>query len=378
MTPAVSHSRACPGIVPAEDLDHVLNHTSDLWQEARGSRFFITGGTGFFGIWLLETFARANDALELGMNAVVLTRDPEVFARKAPHLAARKDIQFLKGDIRSFVPPGDFFTYVIHAATDASATINRENPKEMFDSIVSGTSHVLSFARNARVQKLLFTSSGAVYGEQPQDLTHVPETYLGGLDPFQAVSAYGLGKLAAEHLCSVEGKASGYEVKIARGFAFVGPHLPLDSHFAIGNFLGAVLRGEPPTLTGDGTPRRSYLYASDMAIALWTILFKGAPNRAYNVGSKHDLSIAELAELVCRTLGRADLSPGLPLTQSALAQSARYVPDVSRAERELGVREHVPIDAAIIKTHQFYVKTLPGNYSGEQVHPPGVQTGPSL
>jgi nucleoside-diphosphate-sugar epimerase len=339
--------------VPAEDLEHVLSHTRNLWEEARGSRFFITGGTGFFGVWLLETFAHANERLGLGMKAVVLTRNPEAFALKAPHLSNRKDIGFLRGDVRSFHPPEGQFSHVIHAATEASAKLNREDPKEMFDAIVSGTAHVLESVRRAGVRKFLLTSSGAVYGSQPPALTHVPETYLGGLDPAQPGSAYGIGKLAAEHLCFVEGHVSGFEVKVARGFAFVGPHLPMDAHFAVGNFLGAVMRGEAPTLTGDGTPRRSYLYASDMAIALWTILFKGKPNCAYNVGSKNDLSIAELARTVCCALGREDLCLGLPAPVQSSKETVRYVPDVSRAERELNLKEHVSLQEALRKTAAF-------------------------
>ena len=88
--------------LPAEDLDHVLAHTGKLWAGARGARIFITGGTGFFGMWLLESFARATDKMGLGMSAVVLTRDPAAFAAKAPHLTARADLQLLAGDMRDF------------------------------------------------------------------------------------------------------------------------------------------------------------------------------------------------------------------------------------------------------------------------------------
>jgi nucleoside-diphosphate-sugar epimerase len=341
-----------------EDLDHVLSHTRDLWEEARGARFFITGGTGFFGIWLLETFARANDVLGLQMRAVVLTRNPASFSIKSPHLAGRADITLLEGDIRTFHPPPGAFDYVIHAATEASARLNDENPREMFDSILSGTSYVLSYAKAAGVRKFLFTSSGAVYGRQPPHITHIPETYLGAPDPLQPGSAYGLGKLAAEYLCVLEGRDANFEIKIARGFAFVGPHLPLDNHFAIGNFLRSVMNGISPRLSGDGTPRRSYLYASDMAIALWSILFQGPAGRAYNVGSKHDLSIAELAKTVCIALSRADLAPIHPYHALDNPSPSRYVPCVEKAVAELNICQHVSLEDAIRKTALYYSKPL--------------------
>ena len=104
--------------LPGDDLDHVLAHTRDLWIEARGQTFFITGGTGYFGMWLLESFAHANDALALGMRAVVLTRDPEGFAKKAPHLTSRSDIEFVQGSLSSFTFPHGRFDHVIHAAAD--------------------------------------------------------------------------------------------------------------------------------------------------------------------------------------------------------------------------------------------------------------------
>jgi nucleoside-diphosphate-sugar epimerase len=347
MTPGV---RLPP--LPTEDLDHVLSHTYSLWEEARGARFFITGGTGFFGVWLLETFAHANDALGLQMKAVVLTRDPAAFSDKSPHLAGRPDLTLLKGDVRTFQPPSGSFDYIIHAATESSATLNEENPREMFDSILSGTSRVLSLAKTCGVRKFLFISSGAVYGRQPPNMTHVPETYCGAPDPLQPRSAYGLGKLAAEHLCVLEGQAGNFEVKIARGFAFVGPHLPLHSHFAIGNFVAAVLSGRPPNLTGDGSPRRSYLYASDLAIALWSILFRGGADKAYNVGSNQSIAIAELARTVCSALGKQVL-PDHQVTPPQPHHCQHYVPDTSLLQRELSIQQTVHLTSAIQKTAEW-------------------------
>ena len=66
----------------AEDLDHILAHTEGLWEELRGQKIFITGATGFFGCWLLESFAWANEKLNLKAEIVALTRNLENFQRR--------------------------------------------------------------------------------------------------------------------------------------------------------------------------------------------------------------------------------------------------------------------------------------------------------
>ena len=339
--------------LPPEDLAHVLTHTRELWAEARGKSFFITGGTGFFGMWLLESFTHINDALGLRMSATVLTRDPAAFALKAPHLASRADLNFIAGDVRTFAFPAGRFDYVIHAATEASAKLNDEAPHEMLDAILGGTRRVLDFAAQCGVKKLLLTSSGAVYGKQPSEITHVSEDYLGAPDPLLPGSAYGEGKRVSEHMCAVHDRQHRYQAKIARCFAFVGPHLPLDTHFAIGNFIRDAMRGGPINLVGDGTPYRSYLYASDLAVWLWTILFRGQASRAYNVGSDRALTIGELAGVVRQEMKQ---NVGVEIERVAVPgrPGSRYVPAIARARGELGLRVWTHLDEAIRKTAAWH------------------------
>jgi len=285
-----------------------------------------------------------------------LTRNLEAFARKAPHLARRPDIRFHAGDVRDFAFPAGRFSHVIHAATEASAKLNEEHPEVMLDTIVTGTRRALDFSVQCGAKQFLLTSSGAVYGRQPPAITHVAEDYGGGPDVFDPQSAYFEGKRMSELLCAIYARQHGLEVKVARVFALVGPYLPLDIHYAMGNFIRDAMAGGPIRVKGDGTPFRSYLYAADLAAWLWTVLIRGASNRPYNVGSRNALSIAQIAEAVSRALpGHAAIEiaqkpvPGRP--------AARYVPETARAQQELGLREWTPLDEAIRRTAQWHKKT---------------------
>jgi nucleoside-diphosphate-sugar epimerase len=338
----------------ARDLDHILAHTPEVWAALRDARIFVTGGTGFFGCWLLESYAWAWDRLKLSGSMTVLTRSAQTFHLKAPHLASHPAIRLIEGDVRSFDLAGAQFSHVIHAATDATPELCRERPLLVLDTIVDGTRRTLDFAVEAGARRFLLTSSGSVYGAQPRDMSHMPETYSGGPDVTDQKWVYAEGKRIAEMLCTVSTRQSGVHCLLARCFAFVGPYLPLDAHFAIGNFIrdagGAGASACQPSqpvirVNGDGTPVRSYLYAADLAIWLWTILVKGQSGRPYNVGSENAVSIADLARMVAAG-GRVEIArtpvPGM--------LPERYIPDCARARTELNLKELIPLDEAIRRT----------------------------
>jgi len=342
----------------ARDLDAILSVTPGLWDELRGQRIFITGGTGFFGHWLLESFAYANEHLALGAKVVVLTRQPDAFRRKAPHLAEDPAISFHVGDMRDFAFPAGRFSLLIHAATETSTQLNAGDPLPVLNTIVAGTRHTLDFAVQAGVKKFLLTSSGAVYGPQPPDLTHIPEDYRGVPNLLDPHAAYGEGKRAAELLGMLYARQSGLEVKIARGFTFAGPYLPLATHFAVGNFIRDGLANRPIVVKGNGTPLRSYLYAADLAIWLWTILLRGKSAYPYNVGSDQPVSIASLAKLIAMLAG-PDIAVQIAHSPIPGQPPARYVPDTGRARQELGLKETVTLEDALRRTIDFYRKLPP-------------------
>jgi dTDP-glucose 4,6-dehydratase len=331
----------------AEDLDHVLAHTAEVWRALRDQTIFITGGTGFVGTWLTESLIWANEHLELGVRAVLLTRRPDRFQAKAPHVARHKSVELLRGEAQDFSFPAGDFPFVIHAATEEHFEATSEYPVSTFDADISGTRHVLEFARTHGARRFLFTSSGAVYGKQPPELPNISEEYAGA--PFTAdpATAYGQGKRVSEFLCTMYARQYGFVALLGRLFAFVGPHLALDANYAVGNFIRDVLRGGPVRIAGDGTAQRSYLYAADLAIWLWTILIHGESARPYNVGSPQAISVAELAQCVVdATVVGTPIEilrrPGIP--------AGRYVPCTERAEKELGLRTWIPLAEGVRRT----------------------------
>ncbi|OPY81371.1 MAG: dTDP-glucose 4,6-dehydratase [Syntrophorhabdus sp. PtaU1.Bin153] len=341
---------------PPEDLIHVLTHTSGVWERLRGKRLFLTGGTGFIGKWLLESLLWADHELSLGIDISVLTRDEARFRKDFPHITSHPNLRMITGDVRSFAgfeEPPDF---IIHGAADASAALNRSDPLLMIDTIVRGTRNVLEASKAHHVPRVLFLSSGAVYGPQPPHITHLSEQYCGGPDVFHPESAYGEAKRMGEMFCSLYYRLWGIETVVARCFAFVGPYLNLDIHFAVGNFIRDGLERRTITVKGDGTPKRSYLYAADLAIWLWVLLVDGEAGTAYNVGSEEVVTIAELAYIVsdCFKGGRKVLILGTPDPTKSAEQ---YVPLTSKARQHLNLVQHIGTREAIQKTIEWHRAT---------------------
>ena len=290
-------------------------------------RVFITGGTGFFGKSMLDLRSRS-DALRED-EWTILSRDPDAFRARNPQFAALPGVGFVRGDVRDFSAAGRF-DCIIHAATAAVTTLSDE---EMSSTILEGTRHVIDFAHRCGAGRILFTSSGAVYGPQTAPVAETAEC--------RPTTAYGRGKLEAERMLA----ESGLDVQIARCFAFTGRFLSRDIHYAIGNFIGDCLSERDIVIRGDGTPRRSYLYADDLVEWLFAVLERGKPARPYNVGSARSVSIRELAEVVRGALGGARRVRVLSEAKSGPASV--YVPDVTRACAELGTRETVSLEDAI-------------------------------
>ena len=270
-----------------------------------------------------------------------------------PHLYHHTAIQFLKGNVQDFDYPEGHFSYLIHGAVYQSPAGTTENPLCVVNEMFQGTKRVLEFCVKANVRKALMISTGAVYGPPPSSLEKIHESFLESIDPSVPSSAYHHVRRMMELLGVLYAVQHGLEVKIARCFSFVGPYLPLNGRFAIGDFIEDALSGNPVAIKGNGKPIRSYLYAADLAIWLWTILFKGKSRRPYNVGSEIPIAILELAGKIA-----SESDPPLNVyvsgKPSAGLISDRYLPDTTRARTELRLKQFIDLKSAIRKTLNWH------------------------
>lgn len=326
---------------------------------------FFSGGTGFVGRAVLRYIAaRAEAGREAPFGqVVVLSRDPGRFLRQYVEFQRLPWLQFHEGDIGKpgSLPRDARFTHVLHAAADSTDAAHL-TPLERADQIVLGTRNLLQFAVDCAAKRFLLTSSGGVYGRAPAELAAFPEHFDGMPDPLSVANVYGVAKRYAEHLCALFHEQYGIETVVARCFAFVGEDLPIDAHFAVGNFIRDALFREEIVVGGDGSPVRSYMDQSELARWLLALLERGAAGTAYNVGSPEAVTIAQLAHLV-----RDLLAPGKTVKIRSQGESAtragrnRYLPDVTRAANELGLVNEVALADAIVRAARGILRRHAGS-----------------
>lgn len=339
--------------LPVEDLEHIFENTQDILESFRGKSIFLTGGTGFFGKWLLESFIYINEKLELNATITTLTRNPEAFLSEYPFYKEHTDtVHFVKGDILTY----DFnldekFQYIIHAATSSDEKKNLSNPIILADSIIEGTKNVLNFATKNPIVSFLNISSGAIYGSQPAEISKIKESDCFCIDLYNPKASYYESKRTSEMYASLNYEQYNLPVKTARCFTFVGPYLPLEKHFAIGNFINNILNEEDIIIRSNGMSIRSYMYMSDLIVWLLKILIKGEINTAYNVGSDYPVKIKDLAGII------SENSNSKVIVQDEGSNEAGnlYVPDIERA-KSLGLTIKINLKDAIDKTIKYYKK----------------------
>ena len=307
------------------------------------------GGTGFFGKAFLN-YIKLNNPNYIN-SVTILGRSAERFLNKNKEFTDIRNVNYIYGDILkdiSHLSKFDF-THVIHAAAD-STNVTELSDTQRYEQIVEGTKNVLNFVRDYfPMSKLLFVSSGGVYGKMLPNKKSFSETDLLELDILDSANIYAISKREAENLCLNYHDEYNLNISIARCFCFSGTHLPLDVHFAIGNFVNDVNNNNNIIIKGDGESVRSYLDQDDLIEWFIEILKNDTFKKTiYNIGSEDSISIKDLAMLI-KKLSNKKIDVKILNESNINLRKTIYVPDCKKIRKKFNLVQKVSLSESIAK-----------------------------
>lgn len=250
-----------------------------------GKTVLITGATGLIGSALVERFSQARAEVISAVRDVSRAR-----GRAVPYDAASA----LHFDFQA--------DYIVHAACSAHPLAYSTDPAGVMRANLTGTMNLLDYAR-ASAARLLFLSSGEVYGNSPRAESGFTEEETGQIDPMNPRSCYPESKRAAETMVAAWSRQYGVDALVARLCHVYGPSITRSNSRADAQFLRNALAGEDIVMKSDGSQVRSFLYVQDAAEALMLLCQKGQKGQAYNVAGPWVHSIREYAETLARLAG---------------------------------------------------------------------------
>ena len=320
------------------DLQEIVQSLDALKPWVAHKRILITGGTGFLGRWLTDSLTL------LGAEPTVLTRNRKGSNPVNYWVGDLLDENFWR-NLNADASAADSFDTIIHAANQFSNSAD-----QAFEMGV----RVFDLAEKVNAKRVLFISSGAVYNSSLKAPTEFSEEEQLATD-LSSSHSYAAGKIRVEREGIARAKRGAFEFKIARGFAFFGPHQILTSHFAAAQFFRSLVDQKPIFVQGGGAAIRSYLYPTDFVTGALSVLFRGRSMQPYNLGSKVPTRIIELANAINQCRRGVPVPVQILKNETAsLSKSDIYVPKISLIEQELGFKQTINLSEAVKRTAQFY------------------------
>ena len=319
-----------------QDLDEILKSSGSALNCFKDQKVTIFGGTGFLGRWLVLGLIEANLQLSLGIRLELVTTN----LSRANFMFGDLNHGLLRIiDLQNYKNSAGYSDFVFHGATptvNSEIAISNSNntPVIIADEIVK----LAKLNRNKPT--VVHLNSGAIYGEQSVSNRNQEETATITLNPS---NSYTRTKLEIDQILKSASKNDLITYKSPRLYAFAGPHLPLDEHFAIGNFVSSALQGKPIIIHGNSNTTRSYLYPSDLVHCLLQLSVCDS-TEVINIGSDIPISILSLAEKVSAIVG------SVPIIQSGEdKEPSNYVPSITNLRKYVTDKPFIQIDEILLR-----------------------------
>lgn len=352
-----------------EDLDAICADLSEEFGAMSGGNLLVTGGAGFLGYYLVQAVLHWNDTRAAGakINLTVYDNYARGVADWLEALRSRSDLTLRRHDMIEPLPKDiGHFDYIIHAAGIASPIYYRAQPLKCIDANINGLRNLLDYAVAERdagrpLRGFLFYSSSEIYGDPSADSIPTPETYRGNVSCTGPRACYDESKRFGETLSVVYAKHEGLPVRIARPFNNYGPGLKITDGRVIPDFASDVFAGRDIVMLSDGSPKRTFCYATDAVTGYFKVLVRGRDGEAYNIGiDSPEISVAELARLtvkaaqdICGYRGKVVLGESKE-ADYLIDNPNRRCPVIDKARADLGFDPKVSVEDGIYRSLIWY------------------------
>lgn len=334
--------------LPESELSDIVSSSESEFQSLRDHRILILGGTGFVGKWLTSALLHANQQLGINIEITIVSRD-SVKAEKILDCKNLKNIKIISHDFsnKSLKLPHEF-EIVFHGATPSVPATGGNDSIGLTRASKNATTSIIENAiDHENIPRVINLSSGAVFNIQPMTTSFADEIQ----DYNTRATAYGLAKIATELELQKSKNTGILKHTNARLFAFFGPHLSLEDHFAIGNFLRDATLGHPIRIKGNPQTRRSYMYPTNLVECLIKII----PHydlEYLNVGSDAGIEMMDLARRINKIFSLEDIQ-----IMNSEIEPSNYVPNI-QSLRRLGIVDNlIGLEEGILKWSRWLKNT---------------------
>lgn len=275
--------------------------TTNNFKKLHGKNIMITGATGLIGSCIIDMLVKENENIDANIKIFALVRNIDSAKELFRNYLEKKYFNIIEYDIMNEIKDNINVDYIIHTASNANPVLYSTQPINTILGNIEGIKNILEFGIKNNVKRVVYISSGEIYGEEQEKTEFFDEEYRGYINNLSPRACYPIGKIAAETLCICYSKQYEIETVIVRPCHIYGPTITKTDSRVIAQFIRNAINNEDIIMKSGGKQYRSYCYVIDCVTAILIALTKGQNENAYNIAnSNSNITIKDIAELIAK------------------------------------------------------------------------------